>query len=137
MSAIKVEHPYAMLLTEEERIILKTRKVREDMIDGIIEYNHGVPTKTGDVRVMNEVLNSLDSQVLGLADTRLKQSNADTQGDLADTIKAVLLQVDNNVTDGTPIDTTLPEQLVPKDLVPGEDEIEYNPIELDTIIDEG
>ena len=132
-----IQHPYAMLLSEEERIILKTRKIREDMIDAIIEYNHGAPSKSGDVRVLNEVLNSLDSQVLGLADTRLKVDSNKNQEDLTDTIKEVFLTVTNSAAPVTPNQTTIPEAMVPKDMVPGEDQIEYVPIDVNEVLGEG
>jgi len=86
---------YSMLLTEEERILIKTRNIREDMVDGIIEYNNGVPTKTSDVRVMNEVLNSLDDQVLGLTDRRFRFEEQKNDADLAGILKDVFANIDN------------------------------------------
>jgi len=87
---------YSMLLTEEERILIKTRDIREKMIDGIIEYNDNkVPTKTSDVRVMNEVLNSLDDQVLGLTDRRFRFEEQKNDADLAGILKDVFANIDN------------------------------------------
>jgi len=128
-------NPYSLLLTEEQRIVLKTRKLREDMVDNFIRHNEGLPTKGGEIRVLNEVLDSLDSQVLGLVDKRLKHEETNAVGAVAGNIAEIFKQLDSRVSKSTPIETVeVNDKFIPNDIVPGEDQIEFEEIELTDIL---
>jgi len=126
-------HPYDLLNEDENKIIQKTRELRVQMIDEFINEK-GVPTSTRDMRVLNEVMNSLDAQVLGLVDRKLKQEENKTNNDIKDkVIEAIkIIQTSHSQESNKQVD--LSDKFVPVDIVPGETKIEYEQIELDDII---
>ena len=136
MSIERVSKPtnsYSILLDEEERIILKTRLIRENMVDEFIKYNNGVPTKPSDMRVMNEVLNSLDDQTLGLVDRRLKNSEIQSNGDMADVIKNIFTSKVLNSKNGPVTDIDITDKFVPDDVVLDETSVVYKALELEDL----
>ena len=132
-----IKNPYSILLTEEQRIVLKTRKLREDMVDEFIKYNNGLPTKGSEMRVVNEVLNSLDDQVLGLVDKRLKHAENENNSENAAAVANLFKKLSEQEKSATPLENTeISDKFVPDDIVPGEDSIEHEEIELKDIFKE-
>lgn len=130
-------NPYSILLTEEQRIIFKTRKLREDMVDEFVEYNKGLPTKGGDIRVINEVLNSLDDQVLGLVDKRLKHAESESNAENAANMASIFKKLSERQTSGKLVaDINIDDKFIPDDIVPGENSVEKEEIELKDILNE-
>ena len=133
----EVNNAYSLLLPEEDRLVIKTRNLREKMVDNYIEKN-GVPDTGRDMRVVNEVLDSLDSNVFGMVDKRLKHEENAISGDFTETIVKLFSELDNRK-DQQPnikIEMVVDDKIVPDDVVPGEDIIEYKPIEIEEIITE-
>ena len=133
----KIENPYSLLLTEEQRIILKTRKLREEMVDHFIDHHGGLPTKGSEMRVVNEVLNSLDDQVLELVEKRLKHEENQTVAGNTEAIVKLFKTLNKQKAIAKPIeDSEIPDKYIPDNIVPGEDSLEYEEIELSDIIRE-
>jgi hypothetical protein len=131
----KVTNPYIMLLDEEHRILAKTRELREKIVDTFIEEK-GVPTKSGDMRVVNELLNSLDTNVTSTVDLRLKHEENKQSEDLTDAIVDIFNKINNNVhkVDVNKKEVVLADKFVPDDVVPGEDQIEYEELDVEAIM---
>ena len=133
-------HPYELLTEDENNVISKTRQLRMEIIDKYLEEK-GIPTNTRDIRVLNEVMNSLDSQVLGLVDRRLKKEENDTTNDIKDMVKEVLDKVTDEMF--MKIDVVnknrkieLSDDYIPTDIVPGETELEYKKIDPSEVLGE-
>lgn len=124
---------YEMLLPEEERLILKTRKLREEMIDGYIDENKGLPTNTSGMRVMNEVLNSLDDQTLGLVDRRLKSDENGAMSDLTETVAKIFTDKVKNMEKGPYKEVTIADTYIPDDIVVDETSIEYKELSMEDL----
>jgi len=127
---------YNVLLTDEQRLILKTRKIRENIVDSYIE-NKGVPEKSSDIRVINEVLNSIDSNVTGVAELRLKHEENKQSEDMSEAIVEVFRQLSDKPKLEVNIENKrLDDKYIPDDIVPGEDVIEYQELNPDEIMKE-
>jgi len=131
---IKDENPFEIFMPEEERILDKTLKLREQILDKFTE--DGIPAKTSEIRVLNEIMNAMDSQVLGRVDRRQKYQENKNNEEAKEIIKELLLRV-NNIKKETPVENVVRKEIDrPLDideLVPGEDVIEYEQITLDEI----
>jgi len=131
----KITNPYIMLLDEEHRVLAKTRELREQIVDTFIEEK-GIPTKSGDMRVVNELLNSLDTNVTSVVDLRLKHEENKQSEDLTDAIVNIFSKINdkaNNV-DIANKNVTIIDMHVPDDIVPGEDQIEYEELDVEAIM---
>jgi len=121
----KVIEPYTFLFTEEERLIIKTRDVREKILDKFLDgtdYN----LKTGEIRVLNELMNSMDDQTFKLSDHRLKDTSNSVQEDLSESILKIFTKVDETPSVAkTEKALTLEERYNPNDIVEGELAVEY------------
>ena len=124
---------YEMLIPEEERIILKTRKLREEMVDGFIKDNDGLPTNTSGIRVINEVLNSMDDQTLGLVDRRLKNNENNNASDLTETIAKIFTEKVKLKEKGPAVHTEIPDTYIPDDLVVDETSVEYKELSMEDL----
>lgn len=124
---------YEMLIPEEERIILKTRKLREEMVDGFIKDNNGLPTNTSGIRVINEVLNSMDDQTLGLVDRRLKNNENNNTSDLTETIAKMFTEKVKLKDKGPVVHTEIPDTYIPDDLVADETSVEYKELSMEDL----
>jgi len=137
MSSIKEIDKATVFLPEEERLLSKSISLREQIIDKYVEEN-GIPTKARDIRVINEVLNSLDSVVLGKVDRRLKHEENQQNEDMIEFAKSILLSVEEKKNTVTITEKEkmieLTEGLRPDEVVLGEDQIEYEELSLDEII---
>jgi len=124
---------YDMLLPEEERLVLKTRRLREEMIDGFIDDNKGLPTKTSEMRVINEVLNSMDDQTLGLVDRRIKNNENSTMSDLTDTITKIFTNKIENMKQGPATNTNIADTFIPDNLVVDETSVDYKELSMEVL----
>lgn len=124
-----------IFLEEEERVLNKTLYLREDIIDNFIKG--GLPEKVGEIRVINEVLNSMDSQVLSRTDKRLKHTQNENEKDVSEIIKNILLDTavnNKNNNNDEQRDLSVVIELKDSDIVFGEDKIEYEELDIDNFI---
>jgi len=131
---VKVINPYTMLLDEEHRVLDKTKRIREKIVDNYINEN-GIPTRTSDIRVLNEVMNSMDSNITTTVDLRLKHEENKQTEDLTGAIVEIFKSINDK---GVNIDiskkqVSVEDKFVPDDVVPGEDQIEYQELDADEI----
>ena len=128
-------NPYVMLLDEEHRVLHKTRELREQIVDTFIKEK-GVPTKSGDMRVVNELLNSLDTNVTSTVELRLKHEENKQSEDLTEAIVSIFNKIndDSNNIDIDNKEVVVSDKFVPDDVVPGEDQIEYSELDVDSIM---
>lgn len=122
-----------LYLPEEYRLINKTVNIRERIVDEMIK--DGLPYKTNEIRVINELLNSIDGNVLGRVDRRLKHSENEGEKDMRDLVKTIILEGDKIKREMKPIELnqTLSDEYVVDNLLPGETQIEYEEITLEDI----
>jgi len=121
-----------IFLPDEHRLIQKTLSIREKIVDEMVK--DGVPTNSRDIRVLNEVLNSIDALVLGKADRRLKREENNSKSEMIEFVSSLLLTLEKkekNIQVNREIE--LPDTEVLEDIVPGEDEFEYIELSLEEI----
>lgn len=122
------------LFSEEElAIINKTRDTRNKLIDELTE--DGVPTRAGDIRVLNETLDAADRQVLDIV--KLKKSQ---QEDNSDRMVGMVVELLSKVTSNNPVaygnnEINLPDEYIPVDVVPGETDIGAEELSLSDFIE--
>ena len=118
---------------EEARLLNKTVDIREKIVDHLLK--DGIPYKTNEIRVINELLNSIDSNVLGRVDRRLKHKENENSSDMKELVKTIFLEKEKIMNEIKPIDLkeTLPDEYVLEEVVPGEDSFEYEEITLEEI----
>jgi len=79
------------IYTDEELEQLATiKKTRMDIIGSMTV--DGVPTRSGDIRVLNEVLTSADKMISDSANTRLKQADSASNGAATEMVIQLLMQ---------------------------------------------
>jgi len=130
---VKVENPYTMLLDEETRTVLKARKIREQMVDAFI-VEKGIPTKTNEMRVVNEILNSMDSQTFGLVDRRFKAEDSKQLEDVTELIKEIFTKQQTIPVRTNDKDVILEDKFLPDDMVLDEDSVDYKELSMEDII---
>jgi len=128
-----IPHPYELLTDDENIIIHKTRNLRLDMLNRFIEEK-GIPTSTRDMRVINEIAKSLDEQVLGLVDRRLKNEENKVNGNMLEMAKEILSRTTDDFYVENKKELDLRNEFVPTDVVPGETTLEYEEIDPDEIL---
>ena len=135
METPKLLNPYSVLMDDEHRVLDKTREIRENIVDTYIQDN-GIPTRSGDMRVMNEILNSLDANVSTRVDFRLKHEDSKQSEDLTDAIVGIFNKISqgNNVVDVATKNITIEDKFVPDNVVPGEELIEYQELDMDKVV---
>lgn len=128
------------IYTEEEQQLLdKSISYRLRMVEE--QFKDGTPTRTNEIRVVNEVLNSIDTAISNAANTRLKQSEVENQGKIKETVAEILKQQAERrkLQTARPIDVevTLNDvDLVKPDFVVDETSTEHKEIELKDIMGE-
>ncbi len=130
----------ASVYTQEEEDLLNLVKNNRLKIVNKMTENGNVPTAVGEIRVFNELLNSIDSSVhTGVANRVKFQAASDNQSTLevvAETLKAIGRQNSNRV----PLEAAfieLPQEYIPLDTVYGENEINPERLEIADFIDGG
>ena len=122
-----------LFLPEEMRILNKTLRIREEVVDELVK--DGVPTNSRDIRVLNEVLNAMDANVLGRVDRRLKKQEEENNGRVTEMVKELLINLSKE--DTVNVSTEYKEIELNDDtvidLVPGEDKIGYEEISIEEI----
>lgn len=139
MSEFKDREPIDGLFTETEHNDLELaanirRKIALDMT------KDGMPKHTGEIRVLNEVLNSLEGQRFNMANTRLKKQENSNKEAMAENVAAMLLEIartkkENQLKAPTTI-VALPSDYVPVDIVPGETTIYSDQLDIKDFIKE-
>lgn len=119
--------------SEESEALKKTRDMRLKLIDDMTSA--GLPSRSGDIRVLNETMNALDGQVLETAKIRSKQQENDSREKTVTMVAEIL----GRVTQGSrPVltnrDIDLPDDYLPVDIVPGETEISPDELSLKDFI---
>lgn len=125
-----------IFLPNEYRILEKTLEIREKIVDKLLE--EGIPTKSRDIRVLNEVLNAMDANVLGRVDRRLKREENDNQEEFNKIAVEIILNWNKmkqeRVTE--PIEVPELDRELPDDMVvPDEDSLEYKELTMEDIIE--
>lgn len=128
-----VSEPYDLLYSEEERRMLKTQRIREEILDNKIATD-GIPTKSGDIRVLNELMDSIDSSTFKNVDLRLKNTENNINEDLSENIKDIFTRVDKrkSIPKSENI-LTLESRYNPNDIVDGELTIDYAELTIDDL----
>ena len=126
-----------VFLPEDMRLINKTLKIREDIIDNLTR--DGVPTDSRSIRVMNEVLNSIDALTLGRTDRILKKNKDDEDTDMKAVISNIYLELSKNKSneDNSNRDVTIDGELKDDEIVDGEDSLERKEITKEDIFGKG
>jgi len=124
-----------IFLPNEYRVLEKTLDIREKIVDKMLE--EGIPVKGRDIRVLNEVLNAMDANVLGRVDRRLKREENDSQEEFNKLATEIILNWNKykqenktEVIEVPEVEHELPDDMV----VPDEDTIEYKELTMEDII---
>lgn len=118
---------------EESRILNKTNKIREQIVDQMSA--DGLPTKAHEIAVLNQTLNDMDKQVMDKVKIRSKQEEDNNKNKTITMVAEILGRIDANkgkVMSNREID--LPDNYLPKDIVPGETEINPDKLSLSEFI---
>ena len=125
-----------IFLPEESRLINKSLKIREQIVDKILE--DGIPTDNRKIRVINELLSAMDNLVLGKADRRLKKQENEDNGQLTEIVRTFLLErAKHKSGENRRVnkEVTLDDSYQLEDIKPGEDSFEYVEITMEDIMD--
>jgi len=114
------------IYTDEENEILDlTKRVRVDTLKNMVK--DGVPERSGDIRVMNELAGSLDKLVVDTANTRIKHQDSSDAKATADLVVAALMH--RSTPTNTPQrTTTVLAKEITVETVPGQ--MDINPEQL-------
>jgi len=83
------------IYTEEELAILgKVKDLRLNIMDAMTK--DGIPYKSGDIRVLNEVMTGAESMVVNSANTRLKREDTDNNGAAVELVAEMLMSARRN-----------------------------------------
>ncbi len=119
--------------TSESSLLKKTNEIRLNLIDDITA--DGVPTRSGDIRVLNETLDAADRQVMEVAKIRAKQQEVEGNSKTIGMVVEILSRVSNGgATHLSNNDIALPDTFIPIDVVPGETDTGPEELELSTFI---
>lgn len=124
-----------IIYTESELALLeKTKKIRLDIADNMVK--NGVPNNVGEIRVLNEVLTTLDKSVNETVANRLKHTENENKEALLDTVALALSNIDSSKTPavGRIIEATV--EYIPEDIVPGETDIGVSQLTAGDFLDE-
>lgn len=126
------------VLTDEELNRLEeTRKYRLRIIENAF-HGESVPDSAKDIEAINGVLNSLDKNVMDLANARLKQAENMNKDAVLDIVASTLKSIQNDKLKYVNQDreVELDDKLVPTDMVAGETDITPETVTLDDIMKE-
>jgi len=90
----KEDEKVGIFKKDEHDLLLKTRKLRMDMIDGM--FSNGVPTRSGDMRVANEILSAVDKSVQDSATLRIKHTDSQTEASKVALVAATIKYAKEN-----------------------------------------
>lgn len=127
--------PMGLLLDHEQKYIRRAFELRENIIENFIDEN-GPPTKVGEMRIMNEMINSQVGQVESMYGIRKGAKDAESTGDIKDLLVEVFNKLDTSTRNnaGKRTTTVIEDKYIPEDIVPGETSTDYEEIELTDII---
>ena len=115
--------------SEENRILDKTMQLREDILDSMTA--DGIPEKTNEIRVIKEVIESMDKKVMDSANLRAKVNKDKSDTKMSELVIQTLKNRAKYRHDTVPAERILEleESYIPDDVVEGE--MEMGPAELD------
>ena len=122
---------------EEEQLLAYTKGRRKDIVENA--FKNGVPEGSEKIAAVAGVLNDLDKQIETKKKLELQHKRNEQSGDsaqlVADLIKAIGRSRNPN-TDGyaTPL-KELSNEHIPDDMVPGENELDIQPLNPDDFIE--
>lgn len=133
--AVPMGNVYEMLTLQEEREYSETYMLRKQMLEAHIN-EYGIPVKSGNMRIANEILNSMDSQTDSRAKIRTADKALSATEDLTALAREILLDsapaVITTRRENSSLD--LASSMIPTDIVHGEDVIEYQELSPEDII---
>lgn len=115
--------------TQEEQDILNLTQNKRLSI--VSEMTKEIPTKVGEVRVVNELLNSIDSAVQEAAKTRIKAKEAQNNKATASIVASALIELGRKRSALQPAiaaNREINNDFIPVDVVDGE--LEIHPVQL-------
>lgn len=119
------------VFTEEELNVLKDNDtIRKKLIDNLLSSGE-LPTKVGDLRVLNELLGSRDNVVKLKSDARLKKADTGNKGQIIDIVEHLLKSINNRTTDDVAGIKYVDEVIDEAEFVYGEKEIQPDQLSLD------
>jgi len=121
--------------SEESKILNKTMDIRMKIVDSMVE--DGVPIKTNEIRVLKEVIESIDNKTTENAKLRLKHDENITAGNNAELAAEMLKQIASRKVEDVyiPRNMELPSNVKEPTIVTGELEINPPTLTLDDIND--
>lgn len=123
------------IFTDEERAILElTKKVRVDAIKSLVK--NGSPTRTNELRILNEISTSLDKVVQDSASNRLKSDDVKNSNATIDLVRETLLnaqRIKSKITINGPRE--LDNSFKLDNIVPGHTDINPGKLEPSEFID--
>jgi len=119
------------IYTHDELVVMeKTKNIRLNIIDSMVK--DGIPSKVGEIRVLNELLAAAESNVQTSANNRLKYQDTQNKEATLDTISEmfkVMRSKTNNIQHANRV-IELEDIYIPSDIVDGELEIVYESLDL-------
>jgi len=133
---IKVKPNYGGLLEDQEATVLDdVLNLRRQIVDKLTE--DGIPTKVGEVRVLNEVLKGIEENIKFRADIRGKAEENENSRDIKELIKQIIVEGKplDEIIDVEEVKTQIPEikELSDVEVVEGEDSLETEKITLEEL----
>lgn len=125
---------------EEDLILKKNEKIRGLMIDSLTANGTAAPSDKKDFRVLKEILESSDGAINKRAENRAKHKAADKDSEQVKDLATALLiaaskDLAKEVGRRAPGEVIIDDDVGPAlELVPGEDSIKMEDIELDEIV---
>ena len=119
------------IYTHNELVVMeKTKNIRLNIIDSMVK--DGVPSKVGEIRVLNELLAAAESNVQTSANNRLKYQDTQNKEATLDTISEMfkIMRSKTNNIQHTDRVIELEDVYIPSDIVDGELEIVYESLDL-------
>lgn len=116
------------IYTEQEEELLKyTEEKRIQMVDNF--FKDGIPSTTGEVRVVNEVLTSLENSLHTKVSNRLKNEENKNNGDVLATVVETIKQIRTNISNSSINTKEFNKNTIEYELVPGETDINTKELE--------
>ena len=117
----------------------KTKAIRMLVINDMTRDGTQAPSSVGELRVLNEYLNSTDDAIIRSAETRIKQESAVNQDSMRDMVAEMMLNMASarkaKVTKRT-TSVILDTDIIPEDMVYGEADIEAETLTLSQFVEE-
>lgn len=84
----------AMFTDDDERLLSKTMGMREKLIESFTK--EGIPSKGSDVRVLKEVLDSIDNTILSKAKLKIEETDTTVNAQQRQLLAELVLAIHDN-----------------------------------------